>query len=587
MLKNTKTLLADIWTLAKPYWFSEEKWAARGLLAAIVALNLLAVYINVLINAWNNDFYNTLQHLDKAGFFHQLLKFTGLAVAAIIVAVYALYLRQMLQMRWRRWLTMRYLGEWVGTQAHYRMQLSARQTEHGTKEGTDNPDQRISEDLNAFCANTLILSLGLLSAVVSLVSFSTILWRLSGALQFTLAGTQYSIPGYMYWFALLYAGVGSLLMYKLGRPLVGLTFTQQQREADFRFSLVRVRENSESIALYRGERDENAALKLRLGDVVENWWAIMRRQKTLKWFSAGYGQFAIIFPFLVAAPRYFSKAIELGGLMQIASAFGEVQDALSWFISAYTDLAAWKATTDRLIKFHHATGDAQRRSAAGEGITLHEGPAGTGYALAGANVSLPQGGKTLLEHLDLTLAPTQSVFVTGPSGSGKSTLFRAFAGIWPFGKGEVLRPANTRTLFLPQKPYLTIGSLREQLLYPHPPQTPGDDALRAALADCGLPHFAARLDEQQHWAQLLSGGEQQRIAIARALLHRPDWLFLDEATSALDEEAEMQLYQLLKERLPGTAIISIGHRAGLAQFHQRHLKLTGTGEEPRQLAWAT
>ncbi|MDB5802806.1 MAG: transporter domain protein [Betaproteobacteria bacterium] len=586
MLKNTKALLADIWTLAKPYWFSEEKWMARGLLGAIIALNLTAVYVEVVFNAWNNDFYNSLQNRNRDEFFHQLLIFAGIAAAAIVIAVYQLYLSQMLQIRWRRWLTDRYLGEWTSLHAHYRMQLAVHETEHGPSSGTDNPDQRIAEDLNNFCDKSLELTLGLLSAVVTLGSFAAILWKLSGTLNFALAGTQYAVPGYMLWVALLYALGGTFIMQKLGHPLVGLNFNQQKFEANFRFSLVRFRENSESIALYGGERDELGALELRFADVVSNWWAIMKRQKILTWFGSGYSQIAIIFPYVAAAPRYFSGAIQLGGLMQTASAFDKVRESLSWFITAYVKLADWKATTNRLITFHKAAQQARLQAESGAGIKIDETAIGGGYALREAQIALPTG-HVLLDQVNLDLARGQSVLINGPSGSGKSTVFRAFAGIWPFGSGKAARPKDAHALFLPQKPYLTIGSLREQLLYPAPPQLPDDDALRAALTDCGLPHFISRLDEQQHWAQLLSGGEQQRIAIARALLHRPDWLFLDEATSALDEESEDRLYRLLAARLPQTAIISIGHRASLAAHHQRRLLISGTGDSPRQLAWAS
>lgn len=596
MLKKTQAMLRDVWTLAKPYWLSEEKWRARGLLAAIIGLSLASVYVSVLLNGWRNDFYNSLQNKDADAFFHQLLIFAGIAAMSIAIAVYQLYLSQMLQIRWRRWLTNRYLADWTQLHAHYRMQLATHDTGHGPTAGTDNPDQRIADDLNKFCAQSLSISLGLLSAVVTLVSFAFILWRLSGTLEIPIGGATYVIPGYMFWIALAYASLGSWIMYKLGHPLVGLNFNQQKYEANFRFSLMRFRENSEAIALYRGERDESAAFRLRFSDVASNWWAIMKRQKIITWFGAGYNQVAVIFPFVAQAPRYFSGTIKLGDLIQTAEAFDKVRESLSWFINAYTDLADWKATTDRLITFHKAAAQARREAEAGTGIPLRDDDAQTSYALQGndaqtsytlreAAIGLPNG-ETLFEGANIELAPAQSVLISGPSGSGKSTLFRAFAGIWPFGRGQALRPAGTHALFLPQKPYLTIGSLREQLLYPQPPNPPDDAALRAALADCGLPHFAGRLDEQQHWAQLLSGGEQQRIAIARALLHRPDWLFMDEATSALDEASEAQLYRLLAERLPKTAIISIGHRTGLAQFHQRQLRITGTGGETRGLAWS-
>jgi putative ATP-binding cassette transporter len=558
-MSTTRTFLRDLWSLTRPYWHSEERWAARGLLAAVVGLNLGLVYINVQLNYWQNNFYNSLQDKDIDAFYELLLHFSLLAAAFIVTAVYQLYLNQMLQIRWRRWLTDRYLEAWTGDRNYYRMQL--------TDPGTDNPDQRIAEDLALFVDKTLNLTLGLLSAVVTLGSFVTILWTLSGTLQFALAGTDVSIPGYMVWIALLYAVVGTWLAHVIGYPLAGLNFNQQKFEANFRFSLVRFRENAEGIAIYGGEADEVRGLRRRFRDVFDNWWAIMRRQKKLMWFQSGYGQVAIIFPYVVAAPRYFSGAIQLGGLMQTASAFGQVQEALSWFVSAYVQLAQWKATVDRLTSFRAATERAAGSREAGIAVAGTE----EGLSARGVELRLPDG-KPLLAPFDAAVRPGESVLVTGPSGSGKSTLFRAIAGIWPFGSGRLLKP-DARMLFLPQKPYLTIGALREQLAYPAAPEAFGDDAYRAALEDVGLPRFAGRLDEQQHWANVLSPGEQQRIAFARALLHRPQWLFLDEATASLDEESEARLYRLLKERLPGTAVVSIGHRPALAQFHDRRWRI--------------
>ena len=560
-MSTTRTFLRDLWALTRPYWQSEERWTARGLLAAVVGLNLGIVYINVQLNYWQNNFYNSLQDKDIDAFYELLLQFSLLAAAFIVTAVYQLYLNQMLQIRWRRWLTDRYLEAWTADRNYYRMQL--------TDPGTDNPDQRIAEDLALFVDKTLNLTLGLLSAVVTLGSFVTILWTLSGTLQFAVGGTDVTIQGYMVWIALLYAVAGTWLAHVIGRPLAGLNFNQQKFEANFRFSLVRFRENAEGIAIYGGEADEMRGLRGRFRDVVDNWWAIMHRQKKLMWFQSGYGQVAIIFPYVVAAPRYFSGAIQLGGLMQTASAFGQVQDALSWFVSAYVQLAQWKATVDRLTSFRAATGRAAATQREGAGIAVEQ--AGETLAAEHVELRLPDG-KPLLAPFHAAVRPGDSVLVTGPSGSGKSTLFRAIAGIWPFGGGRLRKPA-AGMLFLPQKPYLTIGTLREQLSYPAAPDTFGDEAYSAALEDVALARFAGRLDEQQHWAQVMSPGEQQRVAFARALLHRPQWLFLDEATASLDEESEERLYRLLKKRLPGTAVVSIGHRPTLAQFHDRRWRI--------------
>ena len=563
-MPNTRAFLRDLWTLTRPYWFSDERWQARGLLTVIVGLNLGIVYINVRLNLWQNDFYNALQDKDMAVFYQLLLQFSLLAAAFIVSAVYQLYLNQMLQIRWRRWLTEHYLEAWIGSRTYYRMQLTDR--------GTDNPDQRIAEDLAMFVDRTLNLTLGLLSAVVTLASFITILWTLSGTLEFALGGSTVIVQGYMVWVALLYAVVGTWLTHRIGHPLIGLNFNQQKFEANFRFSLVRFRENTESIAIYGGEADEMRGLRRRFLDVFNNWWKIMRRQKQLTWFRSGYGQVAIIFPYVVAAPRYFSGAIQLGGLMQTASAFGQVQEALSWFVSAYVSLAEWKATVDRLTGFRAAT-ERVRTSAQAPGIVIEN--TGAELAVRKMKLDLPDG-KPLLAPFDADIHPGETVLVTGPSGSGKSTLFRALAGIWPFGGGRLVRPA-AKLLFLPQKPYLTIGTLREQLCYPVAAAVFSDDTFRAVLADCGLARLAAQLDEEQHWAQILSPGEQQRIAFARAYLHRPQWLFLDEATSSLDEAGEAHLYRLLREKLPGTTVVSIGHRPTLSQFHERKMRIEREG----------
>ena len=560
-MSPTRAFLRDLWTLTRPFWFSDERWAARGLLAAVVALNLGIVYINVLLNKWQNEFYNALQDKDMDAFYALIGHFSLLAAAFIVTAVYQLYLNQMLQIRWRRWLTGRYLDEWIGGRIYYHMQL--------TERGTDNPDQRIAEDLALFVDKTLSLTLGLLSAVVTLGSFVAILWTLSGTLEFALGGTQVSIPGYMVWVALVYAIVGTWLVHLVGQPLIALNFNQQRFEANFRFSLVRFRENTESIAIYAGEAGEMRGLKRRFVDVVNNWWEIMRRQKKLSWLQSGYGQIAIIFPYVVAAPRYFSGAIQLGGLMQTASAFGQVQGSLSWFVSAYVQLSEWKATVDRLTGFQAAISRAREAQTDGAGIVATA--AGDALEARALALDLP-GGKPLIAPFDARIKPGESVLVTGPSGSGKSTLFRAFAGIWPFGGGRLLKPTG-RVLFLPQKPYLTIGTLREQLAWPASPDAFDETAYRTALADCGLSALAGRLDEEQHWALMLSPGEQQRIAFARAFLHQPQWLFLDEATSSLDEAAEAALYRKLKEKLPDVTVVSIGHRAALAAFHQRRLRI--------------
>jgi putative ATP-binding cassette transporter len=571
MFGKWRDFFKDLWVLTRPYWFSEDRWPARGLLAVIVGMNLGLVYLNVVFNQWNNLFYNALQNKDFDAFLHQLLRFCWLAAIFIAIAVYRTYLRQMLQIRWRRWLTDRFLKDWLTNQAYYRLQL------HGS--ATDNPDQRIADDLNSFVAQTLLISLDLLSNLVTLVSFLGILWTLSGSFAITLGGNSIEIPGYMVWVALVYSIVGTWIVHKIGRPLVRINFNQQRFEADFRYSLVRLRENAEGVALYGGEADEAKGLAGRFAAIIGNWREIMRFTKRLTWFTSGFGQIANVFPVVVAAPRYFAGTIQLGGLMQTASAFGQVQGAMSWFVDAYSTLAEWKATVDRLIGFTDAMARAQaqglgieRQMALRPAITVNE-----------VEIRLPDD-RLLIAPSSLSIEPGQSVLITGPSGSGKSTLFRVLGGLWPFGRGAVSMPAGAKLLFLPQKPYLPLGPLRDAVTYPGLPAPVGDEAIRDALTACRLGHLIGRLDESANWGQRLSPGEQQRLAIARALLQKPDWLFLDEAASALDEATETALYRLLKQQLPHTTMVSIAHRGALAGFHDRRFEIGQGGDGVGRLA---
>jgi putative ATP-binding cassette transporter len=571
-MTRLRELLRDAWTLIRPYWFSEDRWAGRGLLLLVVGLNLGIVYINVLLNKWNNAFYNSLQDKDYGAFVSLLFRFSWLAGLFIIAAVYSIYLNQMLQIRWRRWLTERYLGAWLAGGAYYRMQLTAGET--------DNPDQRIAEDLRLFVTGALSLGIGGMRAVVTLVSFLAILWGLSGSVTLPIGAGGLTVPGYMVWIAFLYAIAGTWLTNLIGRPLVSLNFEQQRYEADFRFNLVRFRENTEGVALYHGEADELRNFRERFADVVRNWWAIMRRQKRLTWFTAGYSQAAIIFPFVVTAPRYFRGEIPLGGLMQTASAFGQVQDSLSFIVSSYTDIAQWRSVVLRLLGFERALARG-REEAAVEGVS--RGPGANGeLSLDHVDLQLP-GGRPLVEGVSLDIRPGDTALISGPTGAGKSTLFRAIAGIWPFGRGKIRLPRDGRILFLPQKPYLPIGTLREVVSYPTPITGIDDAAIRNALQAVGLPQLTAHLDERANWALSLSPGEQQCIAFARALVQKPDWLFLDEATSAVDEETEVRLYSLVRERLPGTTLVSVGHRSTLRAFHARRLVVTPSGAGPARV----
>ncbi len=551
-----------------PYWFSEDRWAAWGLLLAVVLLTLGMVYLTVLLNQWNNTFYSALQDKDLVAFRGQLFRVTWLIGIFIFLAVYQAYLNQMLEIRWRRWLNDRYLRAWLADGAYYRMQLVARET--------DNPDQRIAEDVHLLAAHTLGLFTGGLRAIVTLVTFVAILWGLSGTLTVPVGVFSITIPGSMVWVAVLYAIVGTWLTDWLGRPLVRLNFDRQRYEADYRFSLVRFRENTEGVALYHGEADEFRGFRKRFEHVVGNWWGIMRRQKRMAYFTSGYGLGAWIVPSIVAAPRYFRGELGLGGLMQTTQAFQQVQDALSFFIQSYKEIAAWSAVVERLAGFERALEHVRHQSPDG-GVRRAEGRP-THLTVEGVDLDLPDG-QPLMANINLSLLRGETVLLGGASGSGKSTLVRAIAGIWPFGRGEIHVPQGARVLFLPQRPYLPIGALRDVVSYPMPAGGVDDKTLREALEAVGLTEIAGRLDEEAHWALQLSPGEQQRMAFARALVQKPGWLFLDEATSALDETTEARLYRLVRERLPETMVFSIGHRGTLGPFHARRLmvKLSANG----------
>ena len=568
-LQTFKRFAGQALRLTLPYFQSDQKWKARLLLAAIVGLNLASVYMLVLLNEWNRVFYDALQNKDEAVFWRELGRFTYLAFAFIIIAVYKFYLTQLLEVRWRNWLTGHYLDRWLQQRAFYHLELM--RYAQGADSPPDNPDQRIQEDLNLFTSYTVSLSMGLLNAVVTLVSFVGILWGLSGAFAFDYNGSSFEIPGFMVWLAVVYCLVGSVLTHYIGRPLIHLNFEQQRREADFRHHMVRVREYSESIALDQGAPVERRHLGQRFGDVLSNYLALIRAQKRLTWFTVGFGQAAVVFPFIVAAPRFFSGAIQLGELMQIASAFGRVQDSLSWFVDNYDRLASWRATTDRLTSFEQSLAGLAN-AAPSEADSSLTASHGEGFDTSGLDIALP-GGQPLLHGLAWSAAAGDSVLVQGPSGSGKSTLFRVLAGIWPWARGTVQRPADfeQRSMFLPQRPYFPHGSLRDALAYPGDPSDHSDAALQQALNDALLPQLTTRLDEHNTWGQKLSGGEQQRLAIARALLKRPRWLFADEATSALDEAAEKTLYERLRAMTVAEngALVSIAHRPSVAAFHER------------------
>lgn len=561
------------WRLMKSYWKSKEKWRARGLLAGVIALSLGQVYMLVMLNQWNNVFYNALQERDFEVFWPLIGQFSLIAFGYIIMAVYAIYVKQILEIKWRTWMTGRYLDEWMHSQTYYRLQVLG-------GDGVDNPDQRISDDIGMFVNLTLSLFIGLLKQVSTLVAFVVILWQLSGALDIPVGDTVLSVPGYMVFVTLIYSVVGTCLAHKVGRSLIGLNYDQQRYEADFRFSMVRVRENSESIAFYGGEGPEMQNFQERFGMVIRNFWALMKRTKLLNFYVNGYAQLAVIVPILMSAPKYFSGDMQLGGFIQTLSAFGRVQDALSYFVEAYDTIAQYVAVIRRLGGF---TGhmEAAENMQASFGFDSRDDI--NGLVLQDVQVELPDG-RRLFEGLSLAVPAGKYLLVSGNSGCGKSTLLRALAGIWPYGCGNVSLPSGWRSMFLPQRPYLPLGSLRRAIYYPQPvPENESAD-LRELLERFGIGRLADRLDEVDDWSRILSLGEQQRLAFIRILLFRPDIVFLDESTSAMDEQREAEAYDILKELLPEMAVISVGHRSTLFKKHDKRLQLTGSGWQLSPLA---
>ncbi|MEA2994384.1 MAG: vitamin B12/bleomycin/antimicrobial peptide transport system ATP-binding/permease protein [Alphaproteobacteria bacterium] len=559
--------IARIWPL-RPFTALERRIAV-AMVVFLVVLNQVEVGISVRFSFFNRDWLNAIQNKDADSFW-QLLLFVGvpLVFLSVATALIEFFVQAMLIIRWRRWLTDHFVTRWLAGHAHYRMSLAGAEA--------DNPDQRIAEDVNRFIDGgtqgygIYSYSILLISTLSSLVSFAIVLWVLSET--FTVPGINIHVPGLLFWIALVYAGIGTLIAHVIGRSLVGLYFERQRAEASFRFSLARLREYSEQVALLNGEQTEQASLSQRFGAIIRNYIALVDRRKKLLVFTATYGQISPIIPYVVTAPFYFAGAITLGVMTQTADAFERVQGALTFFVNYYSSLADFKSVVNRLTSFDEAIQHATALGAHGP-ARLAAAAGATPITLDDVGVALPDG-RRIVETADLALAPSESVLLAGPSGSGKSTLFRAISGIWPYGGGRIHIPAGARVMVVPQKPYIPIGTLRAAVAYPDAPGAYADEDIKKALADARLGAFADQLDREDAWSQRLSGGEQQRLALARALLTRPDWLFLDESTSALDEKLEADLYAMLAERLPNTTVISIGHRSTLAAFHQRRLDMT-------------
>jgi putative ATP-binding cassette transporter len=552
-------MLRDFIRLARPFWTSEERGKAWATAALLVTLTLALVGLQVVLVQLQGQFFDALQKYQFQPFLRSLGFWTATAFVWCVISVYQSYVSMALTIRWRRWMTGHFLNFWLDNKTFYYWQISG--------QPSDNPDQRISEDIRDFISTNdmqggfIPLTLGLIQQTVNLLAFIALLWKV-GSLP--LMHGHLIIHGYLVWGALLYASLGSWLIAKIGNPIIGLSFNQQRYEADFRFDLVRLRENGESVALSQGENTEKSGLMTRFDGIYQNYRAIMSRVKKINGFQTGYQQTAIVIPLFLCAPLYFSHHLSLGGLIKATQSFGYVLTAVSYFVASYPSIAQWQAVIQRLTGFTQAI-EAARALSQQPGAQTTAGRNGA-LAMHGLTLTLP-GGRTLFRDLDLTLEEGHSALISGPSGSGKSTLLRALMGLWPYSGGRIQQPADFDAMVLPQKPYLPIGSLAAALAYPAPAASYEQHEIADALARVRLPHLADRLDETQNWAIQLSPGEQQRVALARAFLHQPRWLFLDEATSALDEPTEAALYAELASALPHTTVVSIGHRTSLHKFH--------------------
>ena len=556
--RNAIIWIKDAWHLSAPYWRSQNKYQSIGLLCLIILFNLAAIYMIVLFNHWYKNFYDALQHYNKPAFIHYLYQFMGMAILYIMFQVSSFLVRKLLEIKWRKWLTKYYLDNWLDSQSYYKVRF--------TQQKLDNPDQRISEDISGFISSTLDLTIGLLSAIVTLVSFIVILWTISGSFDGTVLGHHFHIQGYMVYVALIYAMIGTYFTFKIGKPLIKLNFQQQVYEANFRYGLMRIREYSENIAFYQGEHQEKTGLIIRFNNVVQNFVAIIYRQIKIDILGISYTQIAIIFPIVVASGRYFAKIIQLGDLMQITSAFGRVQESLSYFISAYSSLSNWRAIMDRLYGFQNIMHNAN----ALQGIPITQN--NSYLTVNNLSINLPNGD-LLVRNLSITLHSGDTLLIKGRSGCGKTTVLRTIAGLWPFAQGNIHQNLKLTSMFIAQKPYIPDANLRDIVCYPRLTNKPDDTQIIKILQLCELESLSDKLDINVDWQNCLSLGEQQKITFCRILLTRPDIIYLDEVTSALDEETEYNMYQLLITQLPQSAIISIGHRSTIKQWHNLELNL--------------
>lgn len=559
-----------IWELIKTFWQSKHKFTAYLFIIVIFIMTITIVGVNLIFNFWYNNFYNALQAYDKHKTLTLLGYFCLIALAAIILAVYRYYITQLLALRWRRWLTEQFLGYWLHKRGYYYLENFDKQT--------DNPDQRIQEDVGALITNSLDLATGLISSITTFFAFIFVLWKLSGDFHLDLFGRTWHIPGYLMWVSIIYCLIGTLLTFKIGRPLIMLNFEQQRREASFRYAAVDLRTHSENVALYRGEHHQRSILDNLLEKVLGNWYQIILRQKKLIWFTSGFNQIAVLLPLAVALPNYFEKVFLLGGLMQTLQAFGQVQDSLAYLVNSYSQIALWQAIGRRLTTFLNHLADVEDSAERADHLAFQR-HVDNSIVANQVSIQTPEE-KNLLLNIDQKFTHGQHYVIKGPSGIGKSTFVRTIAGIWPYASGKVLMPEKKHIMYLPQKNYMPIGTLAEAILFPDKKDPALVNRLEEVLRACNLAHLIPRLDETAAWSEQLSPGEQQRIAFARVLLHKPDWVFLDESTSMLDINNERKMYELIKEKLPHCSIVSVGHRPSLDEYHDQVVDMSDYSPEP-------
>lgn len=560
-LKFNKQFYRDFWALFKPFWVSKEKNKAIGMLLLNIICVLIGVWSTVAMNEFNRDFYDALGRFDQTTILSTLARFAVLLAIAILVYGYNSFFTMRITILWQRWLTEHFQNKWLSHHTYYHMQI--------TDSGIDNPDQRVSEDLQQFAGHTLSIFFNFMNSILTLGSFGYVLWSLSGAFQFTIGSKSIVIPGYLCWAALFFALLGTYIITKMGRKLSGLDYQQQQYNANFRYGLIRLRENSEQIAIIGGEEAEKTKLNQLFNSIYTNFLSITTLQKNLAFFTNGYNILTGIVGILFSLPLYLAKKTQLGGLMQIAGAFNSVISAFSIFINAFYQLTQWRAVIHRLTELNQTMLNLQIQKQ--KNPILIEKTAQTAIEIQNLNISSPQGN-TLLKDMNLIFTPGKAFLLSGPSGLGKSTLFRAIAGAWYYGSGSIRIPENAEIIFVPQKPYLPLGSLREILSYPNKLDFSAEQ-LENVLEICLLTKFIPHLDLTTNWSQTLSLGEQQLLAFARVLLHKPAIVFFDESTSALDEDKEAHIYACIRHHLPDAIIVSVGHRSTLRQFHDEVVML--------------